>query len=1349
MNQFCEIKGIKREFSVARNPQQNRVAERKNRTLIEASRTMLTDLKLPTTFWVEAVNTTCYVQNMVLVIKPHNKTPYELFLGRKPALSFMRPFGCPVTILNTIDHLGKFDGKADEGFFVGYSTNSKVFRVFNSRSGIVEENLHVQFSKNTSNIAGTGPNCLFDIDVLTNSMNYKPIVAGNQSNSNTGTKACDDAGKARVEIVLSKDYILLPLWTQDLPFSSSLKNSPDDGFKPSGEEEEKDAEDPGNESGNLNEGKDSKVPKDNAVDENIVYGCVDDPNIPDLEEIGRFSDAEDDGVEADMTNLDTYIPISPIPTTIIYKDNPVKQIIRDIHSAPQTRRMTKSLTKHAMFSSEQQRIKHTDFQNCMFACFLSQAEPKKVIQALKDPSWIEVMQDELLPNKKDERGIVIKNKARLVAQGYTQEEGIDYDEVFSPIAKIEAIRLFLAYASFKDFIVYQMDVKSAFTLCKIEEEFYVCQQPDLKIQTSLDRVRYYKVEKAFIDCIKLLELVVCACARYQVNLKVSHLHAVKRIFRYLKGQPKLGLWYPKDLPFDLVSYTDSDYVGASLDRKSTTGGCQFLGCRLISWQFKKQTVVLNSITEAEYVAASCCCEQSDLVSKRIERIGELKNRKRDRLFGLELELMLATAKAKTVNGEVQLQALVDGKKVIITEAIYPRFVQVFLDKQLEGMSSHKRIYVTPSHTKKIFRNIKRVWKGFYGRDTPLFPTMMVQAQQEQGKGSAMPTDPQHTPIIIQPSTSQPQKKQRLRMPKRKDTKIPQSSGPTTNVADEVVYKERDDNLVRAATTASSLEAEQDIGNIDKTQSKATPNEPSSLGTSSGGGPNRQDTMGDTIARTRVFDLENSKTAQAQEITSLKLRVKKLEKRGGSRTHKLKRLYKVSRSTRVISSDEASLGDPKDASKQGRKIDDIDKDAEITLVHETQGRYGDDIMFDVSDLAGEEVFVAEQGVPDSENGDAAQSIRSKAEGLVIHEEEQATTPTVSSQQPAQVKAQDKGKGIMVEEPVKIKKKDQISLDEELAFKLQAEEERLARENVQREEQANIIEWDNVQSMIDADYQMAQQMQAGEQEQLSIEKKSKLFVQLLEARKKHFALMRAQEMRNKPSTKAQKRNTISTYLKNMAGYKHNQLKNKSFDDIQKLFDKAIKRVNTFVDMDTKLVKGSELRAEGSETGVEGSSKRAGEELEQEISKKQKLEEDKESEDLKQCLEIIPNDRDVVTIDATPLSTKSPTIVDYKIYKEGKKSLFQIIRADVKARFKKIEPVNYMDNLLLLNLKTMFEHHVEDNNILYYLLVENMYPLTNHTLHQMFNDVKLQVDYECEMAFELLRLVNKQLKEGYVPE
>ncbi|GJU30388.1 ribonuclease H-like domain-containing protein [Tanacetum coccineum] len=235
--------GIKREFSVARTPQQNGVAERKNRTLIEAARTMLADSKLLTTFWAEAVNTAYYVQNRVLVIKPHNKTPYELFLGRKPALSFMRPFGCPITILNTLDHLGKFDGKADEGFFVGYSTNSKAYRVFNNRTRIVKENLHVKFSEETPNIAGNGLNWIFDIDALTISINYKPVVAGNQTNGNdAGTKENINAGQDGKKIVPDQEYILLPLLTSDPSLSKSLKDSPDVGFKPSGKEEKMDSE---------------------------------------------------------------------------------------------------------------------------------------------------------------------------------------------------------------------------------------------------------------------------------------------------------------------------------------------------------------------------------------------------------------------------------------------------------------------------------------------------------------------------------------------------------------------------------------------------------------------------------------------------------------------------------------------------------------------------------------------------------------------------------------------------------------------------------------------------------------------------------------------------------------------------------------------------------------------------------------------------------------------------------------------------------------------------------------------------------------------------------------------------
>ncbi|GKC08530.1 ribonuclease H-like domain-containing protein [Tanacetum coccineum] len=232
---LVDHKGILRQFSVARTPQQNGVAERRNRTLIEAARTMLADSKLSTTFWAEAVNTTCYVQNRVLVVKPHNKTPYELFHGRTPTLTFMRPFGCPVTILNTIDHLGKFDGNADECFFVRYSLNS------------------------------SGPDWLFDIDALRRIMNYEPIVAGTQSNGFAGIKASDNVGQARKETEPIKDYILLPLWTPDPPYSQDPKSSHDDGSKPSSDDGKKADEDPRKESECKDQEKEDNINSTNNV----------------------------------------------------------------------------------------------------------------------------------------------------------------------------------------------------------------------------------------------------------------------------------------------------------------------------------------------------------------------------------------------------------------------------------------------------------------------------------------------------------------------------------------------------------------------------------------------------------------------------------------------------------------------------------------------------------------------------------------------------------------------------------------------------------------------------------------------------------------------------------------------------------------------------------------------------------------------------------------------------------------------------------------------------------------------------------------------------------------------------
>ncbi|GJV80773.1 putative ribonuclease H-like domain-containing protein [Tanacetum coccineum] len=389
-----------------------------------------------------------------------------------------------------------------------------------------------------------------------------------------------------------------------------------------------------------------------------------DPNMPDLEDAsdtlpndgifnGAYDDDEDVGAVADFNNMDNTIAVSPIPTLRIHKDHPKGQILGDPTSAVQTRGKIQkaSSAQQALVSyiHKQNKTNHKDHQNCLFACFLSQEEPKTISQALKDESWVEAMQEELLQfklqqvwilvdlpfgkkaigtkwvfrNKRDERSIVVKNKARLVAQGHRQEEGIDYDEVFAPVARIEAIRLidleevkqqpngiFISQDKYvavilKKFIFFSIKIATT----PIESNKPLVKDEDgvevdvLEYRSMIGSLMYLTASRPDIM------FAVCACARFQVTQKASHLHAVKRIFRYLKYQPKLGLWYPRDSPFELETFSDSDYVGANLDRKSTTGGCQFLGRRLISWQCKKQTIVANSTTQAEYVVAAHCCGQ--------------------------------------------------------------------------------------------------------------------------------------------------------------------------------------------------------------------------------------------------------------------------------------------------------------------------------------------------------------------------------------------------------------------------------------------------------------------------------------------------------------------------------------------------------------------------------------------------------------------------------------------------------------------------------------------------------------------------------------------------------------------
>ncbi|GKA45344.1 ribonuclease H-like domain-containing protein, partial [Tanacetum coccineum] len=578
MNEFCAKKGIKKEFSVARTPQQNGVAERKNKTLIKAARAILADSLLPIPFWAEAVNTACYVLNRVLVTKPQNKTPYELLIGKSPSISFMRPFGCLLTILNTLDSLGKFDRKSDEGYLLGYSTSSKAFRVYNKRTKRVEENLHINFLENQPNVTGTGPNWMFDLNFLTNLMNYIPVSVENHVNvdavedvppaarekpyesspKDSDVQDSEDAANKESEQDLQDE--LEKMVTQELAAKAM-----DDVSRQTFEEEKRRIASQKKAAQATSTNKLSTdrqvvstdrqsvsidrpfvstdrpfVSTDrsntpyvsaaststcaNAGESSFVYIDASDTLPNDRIFNGAYDDDEDVGAVADFNSMDNTIAVSPIPTLRIHKDHPKGQILGDPTSAVQTRGKIQkaSSAQQALVSyiHKQNRTNHKDHQNCLFTCFLSQEEPKTISQALQDKSWVKAMQEELfqfklqkvwvlvdLPsgkkvigtkwvfrNKRDERSIVVKNKARLVAHGFRQEEGIDYDEVFAPIARIKAIRLFLAFASYMGFTVYQMDVKSAFLYGTIKEEVYVHQPPGFVDPAYPNKV--YKVIKA-------------------------------------------------------------------------------------------------------------------------------------------------------------------------------------------------------------------------------------------------------------------------------------------------------------------------------------------------------------------------------------------------------------------------------------------------------------------------------------------------------------------------------------------------------------------------------------------------------------------------------------------------------------------------------------------------------------------------------------------------------------------------------------------------------------------------------------------------------------------------------------
>nr|GFA67212.1 hypothetical protein [Tanacetum cinerariifolium] len=560
---LCATKGIKMDYSNARTPYQNRVSERKNRTLIEVARTMLVDSLLPTIFWTEAVATACYVLNRVLVAKPHNKTSYELLTGDKPAIGYLKPFGCQVTILNTSDYLGKFDEKADEGYIVGYSISGKAYRVYNLVTGKIVETMNIKFLENLPSVEGT------DIDYLIDSLNYARIrntnlYAGNQgpSSNNAGYQDLDSDSDDEQDVIIvqnSPTPVTSPV--HDVPnheeaaqsvLSPSLDLNDDDMKELSSlqtqEQEGKDAAQrlglafpthvvtheassipdeksssvspastPTVSTGNtpqvsprLPAGRSSKSTGKKLASSSKTYIPVGRPVSANKPILADRPVSADKSIPADKSisasrntnsadrhpsklssnavserflpalntqNSDIHdglklfdcpkILVNPVTTKKVNEAHPYSLIIGDLHTPVQTRKKAKAQvpTQNAFVSyiQDQRRNNHIDFHLCLFSCFLSKMKPTSVAQALLDPDWVEAMQEELqqfqnqrvwvlvelpegkhaigtkwiLKNKRNARGIVCRNKAQLVAQGHRQEEGIDYNEVFAPVAQEE------------------------------------------------------------------------------------------------------------------------------------------------------------------------------------------------------------------------------------------------------------------------------------------------------------------------------------------------------------------------------------------------------------------------------------------------------------------------------------------------------------------------------------------------------------------------------------------------------------------------------------------------------------------------------------------------------------------------------------------------------------------------------------------------------------------------------------------------------------------------------------------------------------------------------------------------
>nr|GEW36876.1 hypothetical protein [Tanacetum cinerariifolium] len=1136
---------------------------------------------------------------------------------------------------------GKFDAKGDEGYFVGYSLSIKAFRVFNKRTKKIEENLHVDFLENRSIEKGTDPDWLFDIDTLTNFMNYVPVVVAGTSSTNISAAKKDDAildnnapQKEQEEVNRDKE---VPESSGNSNPTASIKVSTSDSFKLASSST-----------------VETKVP---TVSTHVLTRSLSVPLVtssvpriilrggssyPEPLSLGNamsfenrleyfFGDTSDavslNDVEADLRNMKTAIQASATPTLRIHKDHPKSQIISAVDIPFQTRQKTKNVLK----------------------------------------------------NKKDKRGIVIRNKARLVAQRHTHEEGIDYEEVFSPVARIEAIRLFLAYASYMGFTVYQMDslqgrkgmyglqqaskawygtlskylldngfqrgtIDQTLFIRKHKGEFLIIQvyvddiilgSSNLKLCREFKALMHDKfqmsamgelnfflglqgkdgtgkdVELHLYRCMirSLMHLTasrrdimfaVCAYARHQVIPKECHLYVVKRIFRYLKGYPKLGLWYPKESPFDLVAYADSDYGGANQDRKSTTRGHRFHGAVPV---FTREQVMLkyavtHRLATAYHPQTSRQVEVSNRGLKRIlERtVGKLKthwsgpftithlflygtvelsqidrpnfkvnSHRLKHYFGEDilkmvvpnlqtsprtnefedwvklsdpkqalrgrqpmLILVVHTATASTLdNGEMEITATIDGKVKVVTEASVRRHLKL---EDSDGISNLP--------TTEIFKQLALMGSNIATTLICLttnrkfnFPKLIFDSMDE---GSIVPVESHHTPTSA-PLTSRPHLSPTPRSSIRQKTKVPQpSSPPHTNVADEAASTGVDVRNRGADTTVNSLDAGHSIGNINKTPSMSYYSPLSRVYTlRSDEGRMQHNELMDLVTKLsdRVVALETglkqTKKVYGAAYTKLITKVKKLEKT--VKTSQARRRAKI-----VVSDAEEDLEDP---FKQGRKIDKIDQDHDISLIQHDAEIQGS--------TTGAAVTTASVDV----------SPASPTRRVSTADDITMTETSVYIRRSA---AKEKGKAIMTEsEPVQTK------------TKLQQEQERLS-------------------------YKAAVRLQ----EELDEEER-----QRMARRKRYFASQKAKAKRNKPMTQGQQRTYMSNYIKHMGSRTLQQLRGYSFDELKTLFETKMRRVNIFFLIESKVDRAVlEFAAGSSKRGAE-------EELDQWSSKRKNTDESSE--------------------------------------------------------------------------------------------------------------------------------------------